>query len=336
MIRALACIALLVHTASAGNVWDAAIARGNHDGAQDRYETELERGDDHARNAAGKNISKTEIRQQVQVAVNAYRAAAAAKPTDAEPYFRLGRMLYAFYFEICDRVPPPGMVNSPLCDPVVFDKKRAQEVIDAWNELERLAPLDPRLSVDAGETQILFDRAILHTRLATRPHLEAAAADYEKILARSQERSGQVLGNLAETYMMLGRMDDALETYRDALHVASDTGTWYGYAVVLDRDEQSQQALEVIKSLGPRQLDQFRRDVEAGSTFFVPDGEKFYYFALAGEAFGYDDLAVESWRQFVMSGAHPEFQPRAKAHMDALMRRKKRKVVPFELEDLLR
>jgi tetratricopeptide (TPR) repeat protein len=181
---------------------------------------------------------------------------------------------------------------------------------------------------------VLFRRAILHTKLATKPHLEAASRDYEKILARQDAGqdggSETVIGNLAETYMMLGRLDDAIETYKIALRGAADTSTWYGYAVALDRDERTQQALDVVKSLGRSQRDLFHARVIQGATFFVPEGEKFYYFALADEALGLDEEAISYWRQFINSGAHPQFQPRAKAHLDALVKKKKRSALPIQ------
>jgi hypothetical protein len=129
---------------------------------------------------------------------------------------------------------------------------------------------------------------------------------------------------------MVGRLEEAIETYREALRGASDTSTWYGYAVALDRDESSRQALEIIKSLGRDQRDLFHLQVMRGTTFFVPEGEKYYYFALADEAFGFDEEAIDNWRRFISSGAHPEFQPRAKAHLDGLTSKKKRKTLPIE------
>ena len=65
-----------------------------------------------------------------------------------------------------------------------------------------------------------------------------------------------------------------------------------------------------------------------GDTFFVPKGEEQYYFALAAEAFDHDDDAVEYWQRYIASGAHPEFQPRAKAHLAELNAKGKRRALP--------
>lgn len=325
---------LLVASTAHANVWDHAIARGKPDPAQDKYESELRSGDEHALLANSGNASPREVRNQVDLAVASYKAAALAKPGEAEPYFRLGKLLYTFYFDCTDQF--ARRQASFLCDTTgrSFNQKKAEEVIAAWDAFETRAPLDPRLSVGAlGDNEILFERAILHTKLATKQHLQAAAKDYEKILARHDGTSGtreRVLGNLAETYMMVGRLEDALETYREALRGASDTSTWYGYAVALDRDESTRHALDIIKSLGRDQRDYFHLSVMRGHTFFVPEGEKYYYFALADEAFGFDAEAIENWRRFISSGAHPEFKPRARAHLEALMSKKKKKTLPIE------
>jgi tetratricopeptide (TPR) repeat protein len=331
---ALIALVLVVSTAQA-NVWERAITSDKPErAAQDKYDAEMRAGDEHALMANSLSTSKKDVLTQLQLAINAYRAAAAARPKDGEPYFRIGTLLFSFYFDCSDIF--SRSQRSVLCDPRTFDRKRAEEVIAAWDAFEARAPLDPRLSVGAfGDTEILFERAILHTKLATKQHLEAAAKDYEKMLARHDgaEGSGErVLGNLAETYMMLGRMEESLETYREALRGASDTSTWYGYAVALDRDENPRQALEIIKSLGRDQRELFYMNVMGprASTFFVPEGEKYYYFALADEAFGFDEEAIDNWRKFIASGAHPEFQPRAKAHLDGLTSKKKRKALPIE------
>jgi tetratricopeptide (TPR) repeat protein len=324
------------HAAQA-NVWDRAIDSDKPQrAADDKYESEMRQGDEYAIRAAVRNASLREVKQQLGNAISSYRAAAAAKPREGEPYFRIGKLLYAFYFDCPDGQSRRGLPGATLtCLSGMFDPAKAKEVIAAWDAFELRAPDDPRLSVDpvVGESEILFDRAILHTRLATKADLTAAAADYEKLLSRYDAQDGstsRVLGNLAETYMMIGRMEESLETYREALRGSSDTSTWYGYAVALDRDESTRQALEIIRSLGREELEHFVMQVAGGTTFFVPEGEKYYYFALAKEAFGLDEEAIEYWQEYIKSGAHPEFQPRAKAHLDALAVRKKRKAIPID------
>lgn len=316
-------ILLLVATTAHANVWQSAIDRGSPDPRQDVYDSEMKTGDELAMQANAKGASYKTVRSLVDHAVMSYRNAAAAKPKAAEPYFRIGRLLYSFYFE-CDDV--YSAINaSPLCiarDTNLFDRKHAQEIIAAWDAFEQRAPLDPRLSVHLGVNEILFRRAILSTKLAGKANLEAAAHDYEKLLARTDAANDAdidtVYSNLAETYMMLGRLEDAIDEYHEALRHGASISTMYGLAVALDRDERTAAAFDVIQSQGLVALRQFHESVMKGGTFFVPRGEEYYYFALAHEAFGETDAAIEYWQKYIQSGAHPEFQPRAKAHLAAL------------------
>ncbi len=330
MKRIVVLAALLSAGVAQANVWEDAIRAGKPDPAQDKYDSEMRQGDEHAMLANTRNATYSEVKNQVTLAVTSYRAAATAKPNEAEPYFRIGRLLYAHYIDCDDNT---NTVRSVLCRPTQFNRARAEDVIAAWDEFEKRAPLDPRMSIGLfAETEILFRRAILHTKLATKAHLEAAAKDYEKQIARSDasELDERVTGNLAETYMMLGRVEEAVETYKLALRGASDASTWYGFAVALDRDERTQQAVDVIDSLGRQNRDAFHAKVISGYTFFVPEGEKFYYFALVDEALGFEEEAIEYWRQYINSGAHPQYQPRARAHLDALLKKKRVQKLPIE------
>lgn len=321
MTRALVLAGLLVATTAHANIWEHALRGNVPDPMQTTYDTEMASGDEHAGLASMQGASYAEIKRQITLSVSAYRAASMAKPDAAEPWIRLATVVYSYYLD-CD----DPSTRSLVCNPRGLDRAHAEEVIEAWNEFEARAPLDPRLSTGLfGDTDILFSRAILHTKLATKEHLQAAAKDYEKILARLDGSSDgtfeRVCGNLAETYMMVGRLDDAIEMYKEALRGGSDTSTWYGFAVALDRDERSQQAADVIRSLGENERDTFHANVMRGRTFFVPEGEKYYYFALIDEALGSEDDAIDGWRAFIKSGAHPIYQPRAKAHLEALLKR---------------
>ncbi|HSN30017.1 MAG TPA: hypothetical protein VLT45_27205 [Kofleriaceae bacterium] len=332
MKRALLTLLLVAGSAHA-NVWQHAIEKGQPDPAQDVYDSEMKSADDLAMQANAKGNSPKNVRHLVDLAVMSYKNAANAKPKEAEPWYRIGRVLYSFYFE-CDDGTTSISNASPICFPhdvMLFDRKHALEVVDAWNKFEERAPLDPRLSVHVTESDILFKRALLNTKLADKPHLEAASHDYEKILARSDtgmDADDTVWSNLAETYMMLDRLEDAIDTYHEAIRRGGSSSTIYGLAVALDRDEHTAAAKDLIVSQGEGSLDDFHKSVMVGHTFFVPRGEEYYYFALAAEAFDRDDDALEYWQRYIQSGAHPEFQPRAKAHLAALAAKGKRRTLP--------
>lgn len=311
------------------DVWQQAIDRGSPTSiAREQYDQAIAEGDEHALEANLESASRPEIRHQLEQAVKFYRKAATLRPTEAEPYFRIAKLLYAFYLESCGEQQLASRV-SPLrrCDdPSFIDGQIAKQTIAAWDEAEKRAPLDPRFSGEAGSS-ILFARAILHTKLATTDHLRAAARDYEAILERrdSNDDGGLVLtlGNLAETKMMLGDLDRAITVYRQALKHGAPGSTTYGLAVALDRDERTDEAIDLIRSSGDDEYRAFRNSVDLGDTFFVPRGEVFYYYALIEQAFGNDRLAADYWRMYIQSGAHPQYQPRAKAHLAALLAKKK-------------
>jgi tetratricopeptide (TPR) repeat protein len=331
----LAIFVVVAHAPRAeANLWQDVIARAAPDAAAaDSYDRELRSGDEHVLQANAESMSLAQRRRQVQLALAAYRAAAAARPSEAEPYFRIAATLGSFYLDSCLDAPHFNITRSPFRDCTqadAIDLKIAQQAVDAWNAAEQRAPLDPRFSGSDGDS-VLFERAILNTKLGTPDSLAAAARDYERYLDRSDGKGANLettWSNLAETYMMLGRLDDSVHAYKEALRHGARTATWYGLAVALDRDGRGALARDVILAQGPVGYRQFRSDVDSQGTFFVPHGEVFYYYALAEEAFGNVDAAIGYWRMYLGSGAHPQFHPRARHHLDALVKRRGRPSPP--------
>jgi tetratricopeptide (TPR) repeat protein len=321
MKRSLLAIALLAASAHA-SVWDRAVTGAEDEAARDRYEAKMLEGDTAALTSTLESASRRSRLASIEHAEIAYRAAAAIRPHDGEPHFRIGNLIYAMYFD-CDEV----MSRPPTCDRDLATPQRMRTAVEAWDAFERRAPLDPRVA------QILIKRAILNTKLvdgsaSDRRYLEAAARDYRAALDRSDGLTGargdeQLLGNLAETYMMLGQLDDAIATYLQAIAVgAARVSTVYGLAVALDRDGSGEQAFRRIRSQGAEGFDSFTKDYLHRSVFYVPEGEVNYYLALVNEAFGNHGRALELWNRFVASGAHPQYQRRAREHIEQL--RKKR------------
>ena len=323
MKRHLFLVALLASSANA-DVWQRAI---DPDAGPDVYDSLMTKGDESALAADEKSISLVQIRRNLDAATEAYRGAAKARPTAGEPWFRIGAVLNSFFFD-CES--QRGLVAPPrTCATRGAERdKKAAETVDAWDKFEALSSLDPRVN------EVLLQRAILRTKLVSssrdvKPLLEGAAKDYQALLDREDgtllaNTSGRVLvlGNLAETYMMLGDVDKAIDTYVSAKKAGARPSTLYGLAVALDRDERPTEAMQLIRSLGIDNFEDFRREFELGAVFFVPNGEEEYYFGLGEEAFGHGDLAIDHWKAFLTSGAHPKFQPRAKEHLDRLLARK--------------
>ena len=143
------------------DVWQRAIDPSLAETSSEAYQRELRDGDEHVGQATARSSSVVAIRDQVQRAIDAYRRAAAAQPSAAEPYFRIGMVLWSFYLHNCEPDPRFGQTRSPLADcsaPDAINAAIAEQTIKAWDTFEAKAPLDPRLSGSLGS--ILFSRAI--------------------------------------------------------------------------------------------------------------------------------------------------------------------------------
>ncbi len=246
----------------------------------------------------------------VDNAVRFYEKAAKLKPSAGEPHYRAAEVLHTHLLE------------RPSTGTTFRDRTDAERTLAHWNAFEKLAPLDPRL------LDMLDRRAIVHTRLATEADIANAILDYEAMLSRSPSVNPRWLGNMAESYMMVGRIDDAIATYRRALEYSNEPLHGYGLAIALDRDGQGEQARQVMwaYAMGDRM-----RSLEVDSVFFVPEGEVHYYYALGREVMGDLRGAARHYRLFIASGAHPRYQPRARENLKAVqekLAKKPRKKVP--------
>ena len=291
----------------AGNLWQPPAVTA----ADQAYERHMVRGDSYAIRAVEARsmrvIQKPGRWQPPELlalrAVDAYEEAAAARPEAAEPHYRAAEVLNAHFLE---------QIGAAA---VIGDRAIAERALGHWRAFEERAPLDPRA------TDTLFRRAIINTRLATDADLARAIDNYELLIARSDlpSRYGSNvaiwLSNLAETYMMAGRLDDAVRMYRRALDHGNDALHGYGLAVALDRNDQGALAREVMMSYA---LADKLRALETEGIFFVPEGEKEYYLALGREALGELAQAAAHYRRFIRSGAHPRFRPRAVDNLRAV------------------
>lgn len=318
---------LLLATATAhADIWQQAVEHRND--VKDLFAEHLQRGDDLVTSASVRAASLSSVRHNIDAAIAEYKAAGDLHPSDGEPYYRIGSVLQLFFVD-CTRS------QLPICDALTLNSNRATEVVAAYDEFERRAPMDPRV------TEVLFERALLRTKLvssvasgskAAVALLEGAAADYKKLLERRDAINGSqpfiVVGNLAETYMMLGKAEEAVPLYQEAVRLGGSISTRYGLAVALDRDDRGDEALATIRDQGATAQQAFVHEFQAREIFFVPPGEEFYYFALAAEAFDQNAAAITYWNAYLRSGAHPEYQPRAKEHIAALRKKPAQPIQP--------
>lgn len=326
-------LALALSATAQASVWDRAVTTPEDEVAKDLYDAKMLEGDTATLSSTIQSASLKTTLAAIKRAEAAYRAASSIRPREGEPYFRIGNLIYELHFD-CDNL----LTRSVTCNPDLQTADRMQLAVDAWNEFEKRAPLDPRVA------EILIKRAILNTKLVNgggndKVHLLAAAHDYQAALDRSDGLSGaggdeQTLGNLAETYMMLNRLDDSIARYQQAVSVgAARVSTMYGLAVALDRDGSGDQAMRKIQAQGVPGFEAFDKEFRRGQVFFVPAGESNYYYALAHEAFGNYGAALEYWTRYLQSGAHPEFQPRAREHVEAMRKKHVRATPPPDEPD---
>jgi tetratricopeptide (TPR) repeat protein len=305
--------------AHASSLWDDAVAEPEAAARALRYAEAMDLGHSLARTALdreqvrdGLELSPSERLRAVNRAAQAFQDAGKIDPAAADPPYYLALLLTYAKLECsgCDFVPQLGL-----------------QVIEAIDAFEQRAPVDPRLTM-----ALLIRRAVYHTRLAGlatgevyRKHLHAALADYRTAVARTaatRNDSEVVYGNMAETLMMLGDVEEAIEQYRHALRVKPSAPVTLGLAVALDRDERGTEARSLLRELGTAAISDWEMSIASGDTFYVPEGEVFYYRALINEAFGNHAAAIESYDRFIKSRAHPTFSPRAATNRDALRSRR--------------
>jgi tetratricopeptide (TPR) repeat protein len=274
-----------------GSFWDTASDQ------EDKYSQNLREGDEFAE-AAAKAQSKAnrifrldgserarEAAEQIALglarrALESYELAVKADPTQVEPHYRAGEVLLAFMID--DNIAPPSSLDR---------------AIEHWRQFERKAPLDPRL------TSILDDRSIALTKRGGRQNHLAAIADYGHSLELMDQSSenlrenvARLISNRAELYMMVGDLDRSIEGYERALKFYPDTVYGYGLAVALDRDKQGVRARDTARLYA--QTDS-RNALQRPGTFFVPQGERFYYIAIRHEGRGDYRAAIKAYEELL-------------------------------------
>lgn len=336
MTRALLVAAILAGATAHADVWKDAIEGGtSSEPGMSEYRRAMQDGDDHVVQASAHMVSPNERRRQIDAALASYRKASAARPKEADPHFRIAATLDAFL--VCSLNDRPGRpIHTEIVD-LCTDGSKAMfgpQYLAALDTAEQLAPLDPRFSVTLGDSAI-FERAVFRTKLVRflplemKKLLEGAAADYLKVIARSDDKpSDTVFANLAETHMMLGRLEEAVAMYDEAMARGAGLETGFGLAVALDRNGQTQRAAQTLKDLTITHIEDFHRRLRAGDTFFVPAGEETYYLGMLYEHLGESARALEYFKQFIKSNAHPQYQAAAKRHIDALGKAPPRPTLP--------
>jgi tetratricopeptide (TPR) repeat protein len=302
--------------AASPSVWDNATQAPEQESRALLFRSAMQSGLEFGKNAMAAEIARAtgeEIplgnrRTLSDSAVAAFRSASRIDPSSPEPYYYLALMLIETRLECRD-----------ICG---FDPKIAAEALEAMDNFEARAPLDPRVG------NMMTRRAIYHTRLAgeakgdaAKHHLESALDAYRSTIERYTSprlNTEVVFGNMAETLMMLGDVESAIEYYRQALRTRPSTSITLGLAVALDRDERGTEARALLRELGADAIVDWEAVVNEGDIFYVPEGEVEYYRGLINESFGNYEAAAANYSTFIATRAHPQFAARAAHNRDAL------------------
>ena len=218
----------------------------------------------------------------------------------------------------------------------LFELEQMQPAITAVKTARRL---DPQLNKDYS---IAFEMGIAYSKIGD---FELAVAEYDRSLAavaqskataRHKQLQATLHGNAAESLMALGRLDDAIRRYQDALAINSYYRLgWWGLAVALDRDEQiakSQAAAAQALAYDPSM-----RSLRGDSVFFVPPGDVHYYHALGHLARGRIEKARAAFQTFLSQCTDSPWAFRAKQHLTQMgskqntsgKSKRKKRLAPF-------
>ncbi len=136
-------------------------------------------------------------------------------------------------------------------------------------------------------------------------------------------RRAMLLANRAESFMGLGRIDEAIRGYREALASllydelrGYGVTTLWGLAVALDRNGDLEDGLQHIRLA--RTYDQFDERINDGSWFYSPAYDEYWYKALGAWVKARDNKnsidrtfeyghALEAWEAYIRSA--PENDP---------------------------
>lgn len=208
---------------------------------------------------------------------------------------------------------------------------RHAAALEAFQAARRAAPTTD----DQGRAW--FRIANEHARVGA---FEAALDAYARQLALPGQPDPVVLGNSAELSMALGRLDDAIRLYHEALeieerardrraHLTTLALGYLGLATALDRSDRVEASAEAVNralSLDPG-LGVLRLAQQGGGDVYVlPSEDVWVYLALARVAQGRADDAADAFRAYLDAVARTRganavtarYAARAREHLAAL------------------
>ena len=279
-----------------------------------------------------------EMHRAAVLTVKTLEKAATQRPAEASVQLWLGNVKYRFLYSYYD-------------DQALVSKRDqiGTEAIEHWRLFEELSPKDPRRvnfvrtfggsglgfnPFSGTQRQAVFPyqfgRSLVYTKLGGDDNYERAIADYDFILANMPralddfEVLAQYVTNSAEILMAVGRLEEAIERYRDGIDLSMSNGPSqvlysYGLAVALDRSGFTQSALDIMREAATVDTAPFDQ-LHKTTVFFVPHGDIYYYHALGHEALGHCEAAIEQYKAFIARSASKRYHKAARDHIRYLRR----------------
>ena len=272
---------------------------GTTDAKAEKFRAQMHEADELALRSMHYKTDPEDRADLAEEAMRAYEAASALNPASPEPHYRAAMVSNEFATE--RNFPAPSALDRAIAHLEAF---------------ERLAPLDSRLP------GVYFQRSILRTKRDGKENLEKGVTDYDKQLALVDQSSpdnrlniGRTLSNRAELLMMLGRLEEAIASYEQALEFSTEITHGYGLAVALDRDGQGFRARQVARKFA---IMDPGNALTTNGTFYTPLGEIFYYEAIRAESLANYQLAETAYRAYLQRLPNAQFAAQARKNLEAI------------------
>ena len=229
----------------------------------------------------------------VERALAEFRKATVASPKAPEGHFAVGRALYHL--------------------------GRFKECVASFKRVRKHDPLYPKDRLVAFWLGIAYSK-LAKFELAVREYGRADRLAIRQGLSRGLPFRAMVNANAAEALMALGRLDEAIQRYREAKELGpSSPLTWWGLAVALDRDEQVSKARAALQHV--LRLDPEMKNLKQPTVFFIPPGDVHYYYAMGHLGAGKTNLAKKEFETFLKKLPKSPWAARAREHLAQLGQR---------------
>jgi tetratricopeptide (TPR) repeat protein len=258
------------------------------------------------------DASQAQARRYAEQAIEKYEQAAKLGPPRADIHYRAYTAARHYLKQDVERT----------------YEKQIEHVI----KFREVAPLDPRdFEITEDLCHALAKLARLRGGSAADALYDQGVKEYDKLVTRIEpsdagrtQSLGTLYSNAAELLMAAGRLDEAIVYYeRSVTADPQNELNHYGLAVAYDRDGQVRKGAEAMKhavARDPGLLRLVHADEPEYPVYFVPEGDKHYYLALAFLVRGDRAEALRRFELFVTQtrSAKKQYLDRAREHIREL------------------